>query len=211
MKTYASKKFVKAVKKITLKVAEPKKVSYNRGHTELYHNSPQYVVKLNLPAGNPTQGLGDNMRVGDQIYSSGYTVRLLLGQKSDRPNVTFKIWFIKVPQSTTFSYASWFDPVTNNSMLDDINEDLCTVVKTVTYRPNQAALAATGGKEFTFVKKLWIPYRKLIKFAPANAAITTSDPMDLVMIVTAFDAYGTAVTDNIAYVQTVSSLHYRDP
>jgi len=211
MKTYASKKFVKAVKKITLKVAEPKKVSYNRGHVEFYHNLPQYVLKLNLPAGNPTQGLGDNMRVGDQINTSGYTVRLLIGQKAARPNVTFKIWFIKVPQSTTFSYASWFDPVTNNSLLDDINEDLCTVVKTVTYRPNQASLAGTGGLEYTFAKKLWIPYRKLVKFAPANAAITTSDPMDLVMIVTAYDAYGTLQTDNIGYMQIVSSLHYRDP
>jgi len=202
---------VKAVKKITLKTAEPKKVSYNRGEVQFYHNLPIYVLKLNLPDGMPVQGLGDNMRVGDQLNSIGYSVRLLIGQKADRPNVTFKIWFIKVPKSTGYSYSTWFDPVTNNSLLDDINEDQCKVVKTVTYRPNQASLASAGGREYTFVKKLWIPYRKIIKFGPANAAITTSDPHDLVMIATAYDAYGTLQTDNIGYMQIVSSLHYRDP
>ncbi len=41
----------------------------------------------------PTQGVGDNQRVGDQINMSDLKLELLMGQKADLPNVTFR-WFI---------------------------------------------------------------------------------------------------------------------
>lgn len=186
---------------------EPKKVSYNFGKVELYHNTVQ-TFHLNNSGTMCAQGVGDNQRVGDQVNSSGYRLKMLFGQKGDRENVTFKLWFVKVPKGSAYSYANWFDPVTNNIMLDDVNEDFVKVVKVKHIKYN---VALDAGDEFTFTRTVWIPYRKVIKFGPPNAALTTSDPFDFYMLVGVYDAYGTLVTDNIAYLVLNSAMHYRDP
>lgn len=201
--------FAKRVKRVIMKNAEPKKVSYNHNKTELYHNVPVLVAGLNSSVTMPSQGVGDNQRVGDQINASGYMVKMLFGQKSDRENVTFKLWVFQVPKGSTYNYSQWFDNVTGNCLLDDVNEDFVKVLAKRTFKyegvPNDNA------HEFTFAKKLWIPYRKIIKFGPANAAVTFNDPVDVVMYIAAYDAYGTLATDNIGYIATCTALHFRDP
>lgn len=118
------------------------------------------------------------------------------------------MWVVKVPKGSTYSYGSWFDAVTGNTHLDDVNEDFVKVIWSKTVKYN---VALQEGLEYTFVKKFWVPYRKALKFGPANAAVTHSDPFDLYLMIAPLDAYGTLPTDNIAYVQMVQSLHYRDP
>lgn len=215
-KSYAKKRFVpkkmtttfrNKVKRALLKTVEPKKVSFNHGATALYHNVVS-VFHLNKSDTMCSQGTGDNQRVGDQINAVGYKLKILFGQKSDRENVTFKMWVVKVPKGSAYSYANWFDPVTNNTHLDDINEDFVKVVMKRQFKYN---VAINDNDEFTFVKQFWIPYKKNIKFGPPNAAVTHSDPFDLYMMLAPYDAYGSLLTDNIAYIQFSQALHYKDP
>ena len=71
----------------------------------MYHNafyatsgSTGYVSLLNDAGWLPTQGVGDNQRVGDQIYTTGFQLKMLIGQKVDRPNVTFRYLVSPVPK-----------------------------------------------------------------------------------------------------------------
>ncbi len=110
----------------------------------------------------PTQGVGDNQRIGDQINLTGMKLKLLIGQKADRPNVTFRWWIMRVPKGSSITYANWFITTTGNSLLDDPNTDFVKVLKTGQWRPNEAGLANVGGDEYTFVHRLWLSYNRCL-------------------------------------------------
>jgi len=200
--------FKRRVKSIILKTAEPKRLTSLHGKFEFLHNVPSYTANLMSSTFMPSQGVADTQRIGDQINVSGLHIKMLCGQKADRENVTFKIWVCQVAKGSAYTYATWFEAITNNCLLDDLNKDFVKVVASRTVKYN---VALDVGEEFTFPYKLWIPYKKLVKFGPASAATTNSFPYDLVLLMAVYDAYGTLSSDNIAYAQISSTLHYKDP
>lgn len=202
--------FAKRVRRVVLKAAEPKHRNYNFGKTEYFHNA--YVPHhINNSACMPIQGTGDSQRVGDQINLGGFMLRIMLGQKSDRPNVNWQWYVVKVPKGSSYAYNSWFENITNNVLLDPPNKDFVKVLKSGRYTHNISSLeVGETPKEKTYSKKIWIPYKKLLKFGPADAQTNHNDD-DLYFILAAYDAYGTLLTDNIAYVQTTLSIYYKDP
>lgn len=202
-------RLIRTIRRVALKTSEPMCVHMPINKWEMYHNTP-VGFQLNGSGNLPNQGTGDTKRVGDQIYMTGWRLRLLLGQKADRPNVTFRWWFLDVPKGTSYSYGNWFDPTTNNMLLDDINKDFIKVIKSGFWRPNEAGLANAGGDEYTFAKKLWCPRKKLYKFGPADGATTHNDS-DVWFLLGCYDAYGTLAGDNIAYAQGALDVFYRDP
>ena len=215
-KTYTKKRYTARrsrlstiVRRIALRQAEPKCKYTAHSKTELYHNAP-YTILLNDPARMPAQGVTDSERVGDMINMSGIRLRMLLGQKGDRPNVNFRWWLLKGPKGSSYSYSDWFISTTVNVMLDDINTDYLKVLKTGYWRPNEAGLTASGNDEYTFVKKITLPYKKLVKFGPAGSAVSHNDS-DIWFLLCAYDAYGSTGADNIAYIQVAEDLYYKDP
>jgi len=197
------------IKRTVLKSNEPKSKNKTIDKGELYHNVI-YNVLLNAPSHMPSQGVKDTERVGDQINMSGIKLRVLFGQKTDRPNVTFRYWFLSVPKGSAYVYNQWFEAITNNVLLDDVNKDFVKVLQTGQMRPNEAGLGAVGGDEYTFTRKFWVPYRKTIKFGPSDTATTHNDD-DVWFLLAAYDAYGTVITDNIAYFQAAATIFYKDP
>lgn len=205
-----SKRFAKAVKRVLLKTCEPKKTSFNITQTIIKHNVPHVLHCINSAANMPSQGIGDNQRIGDQINTSGFRIRFIFGQYADRENVTWQVRIISVPKGSAYVYGQWFDNVTGNVMLDDMNEDFVKVQKTYTFK-TVLSPDSNNTEEFTFVKKFWIPYKRLLKFGPANAAITHNDSEDRYILITAYDAYGTLITDNLGYILGNCALHFKDP
>lgn len=207
----ARRRLVRTIKAVTKRVAEPKQFNINMGKSELEHNTLKtFQLNKGDATAMPGQGVQENQRVGDQIYVKGWSLRMLLGQKADRPNVTFRYWVMSVPKGSAYSYATFFQAVTNNVLLDHANTDFVKVIQSGVWRPNEAGLAGTGGDEYTFVKKLWVPYKKLYKFGPADAALTHNDN-DIWFLIAPYDAYGSIGTDNIAYIQILTTLYYCDP
>lgn len=213
-KTGLKKSTAAAVKKIAvsavMKKVETKHKGFIHSKAELTHNSwlPAYCSTMN--AIMPSQGLGDNDRIGDRIQALGYKVKLFFGQKGDRPNVNWRVVVFSVPKGTSILASNFFDDVSlNNVMLQDINKDHVTVHHDKIYRPNQAGLTGTGNDEYTFFKKLWIPYRRVVKFGPGDGATAHNMP-DLYVGVCVFDAFGTLSTDNIAYYQAWTDIVYKD-
>jgi len=201
---------VKLIKQVAIKQGESKRKSVNFVKAEMNHNAFNIAHQINLSTYMPTQGTADTERVGDEIKISGFRLKMLCGQKGDRPNVNWKWWVLVVPKGSAATYTNWFRVTTGNVMLDDPNTDFVKVLKSGYWRPNQAGLAATGDDEFTFCQQMWIPYKKLLKFGPAAGAITHNDD-DLYFCAVVYDAYGTLVTDNISYIQMQSEVFYRDP
>lgn len=164
----------------------------------------------------PAQGVGDNQRVGDQIYLSGFQLQLLCGQKYDRPNVTWKWAIIAVPKGQSVgTYANIFLSNTGNPMLDAWNTDFVKVLKQGYWKPQQSTFFSANAtpdttREYTFVKKIWLPYKKLVKMT-TDAGTTTNDGRDVHLILVPYDAYGTMSSDNIAYNQLGVVTYFRDP
>jgi hypothetical protein len=199
---------VKTIKRVVLKAAEPKMKHSSIAKAELYHNAP-VLLPLNALANQPAQGTRDDQRIGDRINLTGFKLRLMFGQKDNRPNVTFRWWILDAPKGTTYTASAWFDRTTNNYLLDDVNSDMIKTVKTGVIRPNQASLLSAGALEYTFSRKITCSRKRLVKFQ-TDAATENSDT-DLWFLVVAYDAYGSLVTDNIAYVQGCSTMFYKDP
>ncbi|AMB42980.1 hypothetical protein [Circovirus-like genome DCCV-9] len=209
-KSKASKTFAKKVKAVVMKTVETKSRPWGYGKLELNHNVP-YAITLNgtgNPGPMPPQGTQDYERIGDIINTSGIKLRLMCGQKADRPNVTFKFWVVQVPKGSGYSYNQWFMNYTGNCLLDSINTDFVKILATHTWKAPETYSAET--REVTFTKQWWIPRRRVVKFGPTNASLSHNDS-DVHLLCAAYDAYGTLVTDNIAYVQLHVETFYRDP
>ena len=115
---------------------------------------------LNDPSRMPAQGVGDTDRIGDHIRVTGFRLRMLIGQKSDRPNVNFRWVCVAAPKGSSYNYNDWFISTTNNVLLDDVNTDYLKILKTGIWRPNEAGLVSTGTKEYTFTKKIIITFTR---------------------------------------------------
>lgn len=208
----SSKSVAKIAKRVIMSTAESKVFHKNAGKIELNHNN---VASYNLVQAStlPSQGDGDMERIGDEINTTGFKIRLLIGQKNDRPNVNFKVWVVTAPKGVGYSYANFFRNVTGNVLLDSINTDYCTVLYSDTFKPYDGALTAPGGvvREMTFTKQIWVPYKRVMKFGPADGATTMTNFPEIYFLIAPYDAYGTLGSDNIAYYQAMFSLHYKDP
>lgn len=205
----------KIAKQAVRQVAEPKQYNYSFGKTELYHNSLSLLTKINQYF--PYQGTADNQRIGDRIYLTGIDLRMLLGQKQDRPNVTFRVIVFSVKANTApisgLNYIQIFDNATGNCLLDSINADEIKVIKQFFFKPAQSAMigfnAGTGvGKEYTRPYHIYIPFKRNVVFQSDNGIVP--DMRDYYITVLAYDAYGSLTTDNIAYCQLWSKMYYRD-
>lgn len=218
-RTYSKKRsgFAARVTRVVRNLAEPKTKRFMLAKYELYHNaygpgagSQGLRLGINDAAVMPIQGIAPNQRIGDMIYFTGWRIKLLIGQKFDRPNVTFRYSVILAPKNGNIAYGDFFVATTSNVLLDDHNTEYIKVLKTGYWRPNQAALASAGGREYTFTKSMYIPHRRLVKFGPALGANTHND-YDAFLVIMAYDAFGSLNTDNIAYVQGCIDIEYRDP
>lgn len=214
----ARRRLVKIIKRTVLKKTELKQKFQNAGKTEIYHNCFYSGTSINTglvwplldSALMPTQGAADNQRIGDEIYISGFKIRLLIGQKADRPNVNWRYFILSVPKGSSITYANWFVSNTGNVMLDDTNRDFVKLHKSGIWRPNEAGLVGGSADEYTFTKRMWLPFKKHLKFGPASGA-NTHNSDDLYFVLVAYDAFGSLTTDNIGYVQLGADMCYRDP
>lgn len=212
------RRLVRLIRKTVLKTTELKEKFTHHGKTEIYHNgfysgtptNTGLVIRLNEANSMCSQGAGDTQRVGDEIYITGFKIKMLIGQKADRPNVNWRWIACSVPKGSGIVYADWFVNTSGNILLDDPNRDFLKVHAQGFWRPNEAGLTGGLADEYTFAKRIYIPYKKLVKFGPAAAAVTHNDS-DLYFVLMGYDAFGSLLTDNIGYVQASQTMYYRDP
>lgn len=219
--TRGRSKLVPLIKRTILKMAEPKHKDTTHDIIQLYHNSGSpasgQILHTARPIKDyftmPLQGDNDRERNGDHIWMKGISVKLLLGQKADRMNVTFRVCVLEcTSEQEPATYGDLVDAQTGNSMLDSLNTDRGKIVyQKYVKKTISPQLDTYGGvRELTHFHKFWIPHKKLIKFSD-NSSNNQYSGTRMYLYVFAYDAYGTLLTDNIAYFQAWSRLYYRDP
>ncbi|ALY05857.1 hypothetical protein [Ctenophore-associated circular virus 1] len=202
------------IRRMILKTTETKYKTIALDKEEIYHNK-LYNFSKNLLEVFPSQGTGDGAREGDEIVTTGMKVRMILGQKSDRPNVSYKVWVVHYDDSTSgnaITYGNFFHNVTGNGMLDAVQNKRFKVLKAFTIKSKGTTIeAGETSKEFVRPVKFWIPFKKKLKFVSDASNKASNILPQMNVIVLPYDAYGTLGTDNIAYMQGSCTLYYKDP
>lgn len=208
------RRLVSLIKKVNLNQAETKYTNKSLTYTELYHNS-LHNFATNIWAGLPNQGTGDGDRIGDSINMLGFKVRLMLGQKNDRPNVTFRVFVVLYEDSTSGSpitYNDFFHNVTGNALLDPVQYKRFKILKQFTVKNTKSSVDRwDAAKEYTRAVQFWVPFKKKIQFRNDGSILPVNVPEHMNIIIVPYDAQGTLVTDNIAYGTGAATIYYKDP
>lgn len=213
----AKRNISRIARQVVLTAAEGKEKTTDHGKTELYHNSLAKVATINGANSTvmPMQGNGDTQRNGDRIIARGFKVHCLMGQKADRPNITWRVIVVaQRPGTAGLTYNQLFKNVSGSGMLDEINDDMVTVLYQKYWKPLKSSIVTANAgvensQEFTFSKRFFIPRKKVYKFDEDGSA--QHDDKLLMLYMLPYDAYGTLITDNIAYSHVWTKFIYKDP
>lgn len=209
-KRFMQRNISRIARQVVLRASETKRRQDSIGKHELFHNLDSFRLQLNRATGMPYKGDNDNDRNGDTIIGRGWKIRMTLANKGDRPNVTYRITVVARQATNVPVYADVYKNTSGNILLDDVDRDKNTVLYDRTYKPNKAMVGTTesGLREYVVPFKMWIPRKNVMKFNSANNDV---NDRQIWLFVMAYDAYGTLVTDNIAYTQVWTEFIYKDP
>lgn len=200
-----------------LKASETKKVSYSAQNIALYHNDPTSVIN-NLLATSP--GDNDNQRNGDEIWPKGLSLKIWLSNKSDRPNVSYRVILYTCDANVVGTNAIpanfWAGTASTNYMLEYINTDKCSVVKQWLLNPMGGDYSLESGatnKEHSRYLTTYIPLTKRgkLKYQTDGGNKPKYQKHCFMLAVVAYDAYGTLGSDNIATISYIYRMYYKDP
>lgn len=230
--------FKARVTRVLMKKAETKYFDIAEENVQLYHNNGTASTLTSNPGSlqiifNPwadiSQGTGRSNRIGDRIIPRGMSLKIWFANKSDRPNVMFRVIICRAPKivtGTTVTYNSMypFQPAdlgtTNNQMILPLDKD--RGVKAFYDKTFNLQLGTSNteipilgyvGKESHMTKKFWIKSKgRPIQFDPAAGATTIYTIVNnpLLVYVIPYDSFGTLKTDNIASVSYHARLYFKD-
>jgi len=225
--------FKTRVTRVLMKKAETKYFDIAEENVQLYHNNGTSTTLASNPGSlqtifNPWAdiqvGYFRNQRIGDRIIPRGMSLKIWFANKSDRPNVMFRVIICRAPKivsGSTVTYNSMypFQPAdlgtTGNQMILPLDKD--RGIKAFYDKTFNLQLGTSNvevpilgyvGKELHMVKKFWIKSKgRPIQYDQASATIVNNP---LLVYVIPYDSYGTLKTDNIASVSYFSRLYYKD-
>lgn len=203
-------------KRQIMKTAESKHTHWVGENQNLYHNMTEYHTGLFRTSqgfdSNDAQGhtgfpAGTDIRIGDEIVLKNINLRMWVSNKYDRPNVMYRVILFTYNTGETVDNNLVFF-TQGNKMLDRINNKKVTVLAS-RYIKSGPSYAQTE-KERSQLITMNVNYKngKKIKYADSGSA---PKDKDLGLCVVAYDAYGTAQTDNICSYAHDLKLTFKDP
>ncbi len=186
---------------------ELKTFSQSSGNYQLYHNVPAAYYNLTNLLDQVVQGTQSYQRVGNRIFVKELEIFMVLNNKPDRPNVSYRLTVCAAAATTNADsfgelFVSGFTGLhvpTNSQLLYDAAFPL-----------NQGSSMEnnmTPNKERSFIHRAVVPINRPVVYNTSDQACTTR----LIGFVCSYDAYGTLQTDNIASIaQTSWRLVYTD-
>ena len=203
------------MKKVALDTTETKFKNISIPKWELYHNINKQG-SVNISSALIAQSDNDDGRIGTEIYLTGIKFRMLLGQKADRPNVTFKIYIVEYDSTqagTLENEDHFYHRVTQNVLLDAVQSHRFKILKAITYKGNLGSMeVGESSKEKTYPLSFWVPMRRKLSFQADSGTMVSMGMKDnLRVMIAAYDAYGTLTSDNIGYAQCCATCYYKDP
>lgn len=233
---------VKRVRLTVNSMAETKKHVYTSSdNLNVAHNNILILNEnmLDMRTGFDGGGssTGDKPRDGNKIFLKGIAIRLMVENKVDRTDVTYRLMVLKTGKYDPVNRDTLFMGISGNKMLDYINQSRYTVLFQKWYKvraPNQGTSASAnvngtydtadiGDNDIrrmnpgTKIIKEWIPFNRTIQYRDDPAGVPTSDTQtpkffDYKVVLFAYDHYGTPQDVNLIgtcndYVQ---QLYFKD-
>lgn len=226
--------FQSRVKAVVLKASETKKYQFADENVQLYHNigyttTPLVPSQCSLAQvfniwADINKGTGSFNRIGDKITPRGMSIKMWLANKSDRPNVMYRIIVATTPKAiggtavTNTNVDPWDDiqlGSNGNKMIRMLDFDRGVKVIYDRVCNLQAGFSARGGgtgdgKECHLFKKLWIRKKsaRTIVYDSTGSNQIVNNPIHVWVI--PYDSYGTLTTDNIASMAYQGCVYYKD-
>jgi hypothetical protein len=191
---------------------------YNSGqNVQLYHDASDGITAgsrgpLFTPLTGLPQGTANGQRVGDNIFVKEVGMRIWLSNKSDRPNVMYRVSVVILPGSSSLpgpatsvvfpnagtNYITAYPDTTQYSVIYDkiVNKDMGSLTQYAT---------ASSLRERSYFHDVVIPFNATVSYSGTNTATAA-----LYAFVTAYDAYGALAGDNIASFSYSTRIIYTD-
>lgn len=233
-------KEVRAIaKSTTLALAETKQVGKIGENAQLFHNVPTFrgpfLDAIKKGMNDPTLQTNANARIGDEILLKSFDQRYWLSNKLDRPNVMYRIttfWFSGnaglVTTNPVPSDVYFYPPTTGaipNVMLLRPNTEVISVISDKiifsednyaqpTYYPAGGIVAVTGKErsQLRTINKRWKARKVKYLDSGTDGAGAGGPPKnrEIYVCISAYDAYGTLQSDNIASYGLNYRLTFKD-
>jgi len=212
-----------------MRTAETKEFEFANENQQLYHNTGVLGLAFTAPImfnswNQIAQGTGKQQRIGDTIQARGMRVRIWIANKSDRPNVMYRILVLVLPKTynnvrvTSGSIDPFASPWTGsngNAMCLPVDTEKGIRVlydKTSNLQLNFSGVVGGGPKEGHMLKRIFIKSKggtgATIKYESNLTQDIVQKPMAVYVI--PYDSYGTLITDNIASCAWFATMYYKD-
>lgn len=206
------KSVAKIARDVAMTIPEKKVFGFLDENRQLIHNKTDYLAnflecKQGTADPNNIQGSSNRLvRIGDEFYLREINIRYWLSNKSDRPNVMYKLYLFWYDSEATLNDALCYF-TQQNKMLDRVNNEQISIIdqQTIFSGPSYSV----SEKEHSYLCTLKGKWKnKKITFdeggvVPKKRSIGT--------MVVAYDAYGTLQSDNIASYAYNVKIVIQDP
>lgn len=205
------KNLVSLIKNVARGQQETKMAIQSFG-SNMFHNVSLKVFNNNLAT---TQGVTDGSalsnRIGDTVLPVGLKLFMQFRQPVDRPNVSWKVWVLKVFGSAS---APTFLPrknITGNLFLDPIDTEACSVVKVINFKADDNYWQGSNAtsKESCHFRKVWIPLPS-VPYVYSGDNASQGKRYTIVTYAACYDTFGTLETDNIGTINFQSVFYFKD-
>jgi len=209
----------KIVRKEIRKNTEVKKVDYSWGtptninHNNVSSSTNRFIEKLlDFGVNAPLLGSGEDKYTGSTYKVIGQHLFLTLTIVADRLNTKFRVLILRRPahKAAPTSYTDIFDNIVGNVMMDPVDKDVNTTLydKIIGCRN----INPTNSTDNVLIfKKIWIPRQKYAVQLEDPGGTQFKFPKFIdYLIVLAFDAQGSLVTDTLGSVQVSRRLYFVD-
>jgi hypothetical protein len=170
------------------------------GNFQLYHNVPAVFYNnsnlLNLIVPGPAY----YERIGQKIHVKSFVANLVLNNKTDRPNVSYRIMFFAAPATVSTDTAA--ELLSGGGFTGIPHYQNAECLYDTCFPMNQGSSMEnnmTPNKERSFNHRVSFPLNHSVVYNTDGNCSTR-----LVGFVTSYDAFGTLTTDNIASVAQLS-------
>jgi len=197
-------------KKTVMGSAETKTVGKQTENVQLFHNKALYVQNLLAT----TQGIQDPndltsnaARIGDSIRLTNANIKFWLSNKSDRPNVMYRLIMFWYDTPLTLSDALCFFTQTNKMLDRPNNENISIVDQKYIFSSSNYAVDANNHErsQLATLKGNW--KGRKIQYDEGGAS---PKKRTLGVCLVCYDAFGTLQTDNIASVAYNYNINFKD-
>lgn len=162
-------------------------------------------------------GSTQNQRTGDSVFASYVKLRLWLSNKTDRPNVNYRVMVVTTPpdQANTANPTNFWKGINGNRLIDFLNSDVYSTVydKVICNHVGDMSLeTASNQKESSITHEFTVPINRKIGYQTdvSGTPIPKYQRDCMSLVVLPYDAFGTLTTDNIASMALSGIFVYKD-